>query len=201
MWSFARAGDGPFRADIRHFNGRRWSKVRAPGFFDQVSARSSKDIWATGWINGTKGPIASVFRWNGKSWKRQAATLGSNGQFNDILAKGSRDVWSVGSRSNASVLLHWNGKTWKKVSTPSVRGGLTGLVDDGAGGFWAQGRGKFYHYRAGRWATKTFPSRKPFTTVVSALARVPKTTSIWAVGALEDRRQVNAADVILKYGK
>ncbi|MQY04259.1 hypothetical protein [Actinomadura macrotermitis] len=204
VWSFSRQGDGISQPDVRHYDGTRWSKVRVPGLINEVSAPAGKEIWATGWVKGSRGMEASVFRWDGKSWKKQAQPLGarSGGSLDGIVARSGKDVWVVGGNDDQrAVALHWNGKMWKKAAAPAVKGNMGELIDDGVGGLWAQARGRFWHYRSGKWTSAAFPARSGLATTVEALALVPRTTSVWAVGALEDKRQVSQASVVLKYGK
>ncbi|WP_116022284.1 hypothetical protein [Thermomonospora umbrina] len=204
VWSFGRAGAGPIGPDVRHYNGRRWRRVKAPGLIVRADAVSGKDVWATGWTPGERGPIPTVMRWNGTSWRKQAQPLGVRATgtvAGGVLALGSKNVWVAGADSTGrGLLLRWNGKTWSKRPAP-IKGTLSELVDDGNGGLWMLAGRRLVHYKAGKWTTRAVPGRTGLQTEIGVLARVPKTTSIWAVGALVDKKSIDKSSVVLKYGK
>ncbi|WP_131738734.1 hypothetical protein [Actinomadura roseirufa] len=202
VWSFGLAGGGPFTGDVRHYDGRKWSKVKTPGYIAGASAVSGKEIWATGWINGPGGPVPSVLRWDGKTWKKQAEPLGADarGGIEGVLALNGKNVWASGADSaGRGVLLHWNGKTWSKTSAP-VNARLRELVSDGDGGLWTVAGRTFLHYKSGKWTSVAVPGKSGLQSDVSALARIPKTTSVWGAGALVNSDAVDKSSVLLKYG-
>lgn len=203
VWSFSRTGAGPLIPDVRHYNGRNWSRVKVPGLISQASAVSSKQIWATGWVDGSTGPVPTVMRWNGTSWKKQAQPLGARTDgtvAGGVLAFSSTNVWVAGADSTGrGLLLHWNGKTWAKKPAP-VNYVLSDLVYDGNGGLWMLAGQKFVHYKSGKWTTSAVPGKNGLRSEIAALARVPKTTSIWGVGALVNENLINKSSVVLKYG-
>ncbi|MFI6518526.1 hypothetical protein ACIBF1_23425 [Spirillospora sp. NPDC050679] len=202
VWSFARKGWGPFSPDVRHFDGKRWSVVRSPGWITEASAVSGKDVWATGWVEAPGAPVPTVLRWDGRSWKKQAQPLGKDGSLHDVLAFSAKNVWASGQDgAGRGVLLRWDGRTWKKSFAPNTKKALTGLAYDGAGGLWMRAGDRFLRYRAGKWSSVAVPAKPGYRTAVSDIAYVPKSTSVWAVGSLEDKRQVARYDAILKYGK
>lgn len=202
VWSFGVTGFGPATPDLRHYNGRNWSKVKAPGLISKWSALSSKDIWATGWIDaGTGGPIPTVMRWDGKSWKKHSQPLGTGYEgtvAGGVLAFSTTNVWVSGmDAAGRGLLLRWNGKTWKKYVAP-VKDVLSDLVYDGDGGLWMRAGQKFLRLNSGKWTTTSVPGRTGLRTEVSALARVPKTTSVWGVGSLTDKDLIDTSSVVLK---
>jgi len=78
---------------------------------------------------------------------------------------------------------------------------LSDLVYDGKGGLWMRAGQKLLHYKSGKWKTVSLPRKDGLRPEINALAHIPKTTSVWAVGALADEREVYQSSVILKYGK
>ncbi|WP_067491871.1 hypothetical protein [Actinomadura hibisca] len=203
VWSFAQAGKWETSVpDVRHFNGRSWSKVRVPGPIAGASAVSGKSIWATSWAKGKQGPKPTLLRWNGKTWAQRSLPLGEGSGIGGVLAFSDKNVWVSGMNPGAlGVLLHWNGKSWKTVVAPKTSGVLQNLVYDGNGGLWMRAGQRFLHYKSGKWSSAAVPGRPGVRTAIAGLARVPKTTSVWGVGALDDKDWINTASVVVKYGK
>ncbi|MFC4910801.1 hypothetical protein [Actinomadura gamaensis] len=206
VWSFGWKGDGPFYPDVRHYNGSRWSKVAGPGIVFEVRALSSKDIWAVGANAYRAGMAGGVYHWNGKSWKTfRPLPLTSYADYSSVVAKSAKDVWVSGRRTSGETstpfLAHWNGSSWKQVAAPKTKQGLTALTKDGASGFWAEADGRFFHYSKGKWTSTPVPSRSGYKTAVYGMAFIPGGTSVWAVGALQDKREVARYDAILKLGR
>ncbi|MBW8485761.1 hypothetical protein [Actinomadura parmotrematis] len=202
VWSFAQTGGwDASKPDVRHYNGKKWSKVASPGIIREVSPGTGKDLWATAWVKGPQSLVPAVLRWDGKTWKKQAQPFGTEGQsaLNGILARGSKNVWAVGYLGSKSAVVHWDGKTWKKFAAPNSTEALGTLVDDGAGGLWAKGSKHFFHYRNGAWTATAIPARSGLTTQVATLAHVPKTTSTWGVGALDDSDWIHRYNLVLKF--
>lgn len=106
-----------------HWNGRSWTRVRAPGLSSLaglwgVAAVSGADAWVTG-PPGQGGN--GVGQWNGRSWRTvQAPDPGGDRAENAVAASSATDVWVVGADttetsrrvSSTTVILHWDGSAW-----------------------------------------------------------------------------------------
>ncbi|GAA1566486.1 hypothetical protein GCM10009678_56700 [Actinomadura kijaniata] len=182
-------GPNPYGGDVRFFDGRRWREVSTPGFLHSISALSDRDAWAVGagWSSNQPVP-AYLVRWNGKTWNDHPLPKSLTGLGNpqsgrsypasgwEILARTDRDVWLLGNG-----LHHWDGRRWNPVPTPG-KGDLKSLTDDGAGGLWFKSGKGLVHYRAGKWIKPQRLDPLGKTSEISAMTRVPGTSSMWALG-------------------
>jgi hypothetical protein len=130
---------------VLHWNGRRWSQVRAPSpggikagdvsALDAVRCPTAADCWAA----GTSGQVSTsggafdneVLHWNGRKWatiKVPSPGQPDNGRTENALnalscTSGGR-CWAVGSDSATSgslnESLHWNGRAWHTVATADL---------------------------------------------------------------------------------
>jgi hypothetical protein len=89
-----------------------------------VSAASASSAWVVGGC-----PAAVILNWNGKSWRRVAVPVPSEGALNAVMALSPTDAWAVGeyfsSTTNGyrTLVDHWNGTSWKQVVSPSPNPG------------------------------------------------------------------------------
>jgi hypothetical protein len=205
VWRFTQAGKAvDFKPDVRHYNGHAWSTVTSPGVIVDASARSATDIWAVAQIKGSTPTSMSslVLHWNGHTWTKPAQPNGVGISFESINARSDSDVWVRGMYSNGTgnVFLHWNGHFWYALQpVPSVSGNDNGLVNDGQGGFWTTSAISFLHYTGGQWTKTAAPFWQSHQPYMTAIAQVPGTTSVWAVGEI-DLTQTSFRDAIYKYG-
>jgi hypothetical protein len=188
-------------AAAARFNGRHWVAMRLPGndSISQVSALAPDDMWAANGpsvLSAENAPIR-ILHWNGTVWRAVPTqpNLPAKTELVAIAARSNTDIW-IGGNAPApkgkvrQLVWHWNGRSWANVSPPgqpSANNGLNGLVLDGAGGVFElvfkleDFGGNFFspirHYSAGHW-------QAPFSTgwLVSQLAQVPGTTSVWGIG-------------------
>lgn len=204
VWRFAQAGNASdFKPDVRHYNGHAWSTVTSPGVIVDASARSANDIWAVAQIKGKSTPTSSlVLHWNGHTWTKPAEPNGVDIEFQSINARSDSDVWVRGEHSNGSgnVFLHWNGQFWYALQpVPPEQYNDYGLVNDGQGGFWTTSPISFLHYTGGQWTKTAAPLWQGHQPYMAAIAQVPGTTSVWAVG-LFGLTQASVRDAIYRYG-
>lgn len=165
------------------------------------SAVSASDIWATGADVSGARPVPLVARWNGRAWvpdRSVSAVLprptGQTGVgLDQITALSPDDVWADAlvedqGQVTGVVVVHWNGHRWRRVGRSSVGFHLPGAVRDGHGGWWAvpfvQDMAVPYllHERGGRWTRFPLPVRGSQGLDSYALARVPGTSAMLAVG-------------------
>lgn len=172
-----------------------------------VSALSTTDAWAVGGNfaqGGTVGPVVSLIeRWDGTSW--QVVANPGPDFLSGVAAVSATDVWAVGSQwimtdpSTAgykTLTLHWNGTQWSVVpsATPtnSVENMLTSVVAIAANDVWAVGHYStsasgaqplIEHWNGSAWQIVSSPP-VPGTGhgFLTALARVPGTQQLWALG-------------------
>jgi hypothetical protein len=170
-----------------------------------VSALSPTAAWAVGVtyaVGDTIGPIDSLIeQWDGVAWHLVANP--GHDALNSIAADTSHDVWAVGGQLNygtgaGALILHWDGTAWSVV--PGVQPADTTFVTlDGVAAVapqdvWAVGRydaGSAHllqplveHWNGTAWHLVSRPLPLAATNgVLSAVARIPSTTQLWAVGA------------------
>ena len=135
-------GTGPEFNEVLHFNGKKWSRVKAPepggtgagdtDYLDDVACASAKDCWAVGSYEQSGGPyLNETLRWNGKKWSSatspdpagSSSPADGNFIFGDFCSS-PKECWAVGDASNddgatyTNETLRWNGKKWSVSSTP-----------------------------------------------------------------------------------
>jgi hypothetical protein len=183
-----------------HLRAGRWNRLR-PGFtIFRATALSATDVWAVGQRTVKGKQINLVARWDGHNW-RVVKTVVPAG---DIAAASDHDVWAVGRHA-----IHWDGHGWHSTALPRGGAALTRVVPDGNGGAWAISplatACQLLHYTRGRWSCASVPKVNTLldTVLLTSLARVPGTTSVWAAGSVTDSSgQCDCfSGVILKYGR
>jgi hypothetical protein len=200
VWAFSlEAGSQPMLAG--HDVKGSWHKVFLPIIPAQVDAVGPSDIWLSG-FGKNFGP-RELAHWNGTSWHTlsypsapKGATLVPSG----LVATGDRSIWALGEefgpKSGAVKfeLLHWNGN-WSTITVPESIGETNQVASDGHGGLWlittkvgpkgATGT-QLAHYSGGHWTTAAIPTKGKLQTETGALASVPGSRSMWAIGFLVD---------------
>ena len=198
-----------------HFNGRTWRGQTLPGkgSITAVSAVSASSVWAVvgrpnagispGLIGGITKPL--VLHWTAKAGWQQAAVqpaLPAGANLTSVLAGPGGSVWIGGSVKNGAkgttaFAAKWTpaSPAWTVVRLGGPSGGTWELVDmaaDGHGGIWGvalatnvKGQpSRLWHLSGATWsrATPNF-GRQPW--ILTQLAAVPGTASVWGVGALK----------------
>ena len=194
---------------VAHFNGHSWKVVTAPAGNAAISAVSSLspgDIWAVLGrfpMVSTRSTSAgnAVAHWNGRQWNpvRLPGAFTRGASLTSVLARSDHNIWIGGGITNArrgqtEEAANWNGSRWtvsRLSAHPSgVEFQLVSMVPDGSGGLWAVATSeglstsRLWHLHAGRWTgpTRLEPCRR--ACVLTGLAQVPGTTSVWAAGAI-----------------
>jgi hypothetical protein len=212
VWSFGENGSGPFLPFARHFDGTRWRNVPVPGFITGVSALSARDIWGAGAVNGRLGPVPAIMRWTGTRWRVVArpqirGAAGNAAGFDAVAALSDRNVWAAGGFDTRNgvvhaVALHFNGTSWRQFDLGTSNGPLFQIVPDGLGGVWASdNNGSFFHFSHGRWTRIPAPRRTGFATQITALAHIPRTSSLWSTAVLSRGTTGPFIGEILKFGR
>jgi hypothetical protein len=136
---YRRSGVGPQNL-IEHWDGARWSQVKAPDegsdSLSAISAVSSDDAWAVGGTEGFQGD-SLIERWDGSSWSIvQIPHIEHADYLTSVSADSPTDAWAVGAHwvggitgggHYSTLVEHWNGARWKIIKTPEVAA-LTNLT-------------------------------------------------------------------------
>jgi hypothetical protein len=185
VWAFGSAGVGP-GLGTWHYNGHTWTQVTgsADGLVS-ASAVSASNIWAIG--SSAEGPAGDILtHYTGSTWQTVTAPALTGLEFSDILALSSTDVWAAAGNGQGgdAQLVHFNGSQWTSVKAPYSGLVFGDLASDGQGGFWLTAfegsKNWAVHLTAGgQWSRASIASR-----TLDALALLPGTTSLWAVGSV-----------------
>jgi hypothetical protein len=204
-WIFGAAG-------VRHFNGHGWTAFKLPYSLDRASAIAPNDIWAIGADKSTGAPVLAR-RHNGKWALRPLPALASGPPgpvVTDVFARSDKDVWVVGGTVTAHgglrpASLHWHSGTWTQ---PVVHGVdyLGRAIPDGKGGLWAAFAGPYdgsalEHFAGGAWHSVKLPVVTGKATSATALALVPKSTTVFAAGSTVFGGLPATNALILKYSR
>ncbi|WP_106397840.1 hypothetical protein [Actinocorallia populi] len=191
------------------FDGRTWTEKKAKLRLHDFSGR-----YALGWRPAGQ----SLVRWDGKRWtKVRVGALpervkGQRVELDLLEARSPKEIWLTAARysnktSAVTYLLRWDGERWRRerVPLPSVHSSIDRIASDGRGGLWAIGSGRgllqgvdgpgepllYHRLPSGKW--RSVKNGGAF----SDMARVPGTTSLWAVGG----RQALGTSAVFTYGK
>jgi hypothetical protein len=187
------------------------------GSVNAVSASSRSNIW--GWAITPATPHKwEAVHYNGTTWQEvpvPATLLRPKGCPGQILAESAKNVWGTvigeSGLSGPMDLLHWDGKSWHRVGGRRPAGDLTGpIAPDGHGGLWLYAeRSKkiapffvpfFVHYGGGIWKTYPAPTSPVGPVVITAIALIPGTRSVWGVGLIQGI-QISKGAVVVKFGR
>jgi hypothetical protein len=153
-------------SDFEHFDGTQWTFVYSGGTgspdgescVQSISAISSNDVWAAGWINYSGNTSSTqIQHWDGTQWTVTPSPnvgTGSNQLFG-IVALADNNVWAVGDSvapdtgieyPNQTLIEHWDGTSWVVVPSPNVEYNnlvrdnvLQGIVAVSPNDLWAFG--------------------------------------------------------------
>ncbi len=220
VWAFGFSIDrgGQAAPYAAHLRAGTWRVVALPGSASvtDASASSRHSIWAL--IGG--GPQTAtaniLLRWNGSQWNQvsMTASLASSTRLYSVLAVGGGSAWTGGgtpprTTGPTGVAALWDGSGWqvsrlRRMLTPAVNAEFS-LARDGQGGAWAAAGGfgpahwQLWHYTGGQWMLPVNLNTTGTRAFLGGLARVPGTTSMWAVG----ERLAGSADqgMIAGYGQ
>lgn len=143
-----------------------------------------------------------VLHWTPKTGWRQAAqqpNLAATDELVTGVAERGGHVWFGGSANNSangtsSLTAEWNGTRWSVSDLPgsasSADWQLVEMAPDGTGGIWAladdsnSGAERIWHLQGASWS-KAKPAFGKHPWELETLALVPRTHSVWAVGAVK----------------
>jgi hypothetical protein len=209
------------------YNGHIWRRVRTPGAALAVSALSSRDMWVIGPTLKTAGrtlarQVMVAMHWIGRSWHvihvpkimtriREHSLAGAF-----AAVTGPRAVWwcyqVTGTEPSLVGLLRWNGTRWHRIILPKAIAGIEAMTQDGHGGIWlitdtypygpyGLTQQYWYHYSHGRWTRQLVPSPRAYNDTLFAMAWIPKTSGLWAVGEADRNYGNSSIGVITRYGR
>ena len=106
-----------------HWDGSTWTleATPTPGInsgIDQISAVSSSDVWAVGWIfTHRRHPTRFEplgLHWDGGAWSRVVIPggRGSRDLATGVSAVSGTDAWMCGYSGQHPLVRHWDGTTW-----------------------------------------------------------------------------------------
>lgn len=161
---------------VLRWNGRRWSRVAAPGvpgfgyvMLLGVGVRSATDAWAVGEAESTTRPVVRpvIEHWNGYRWTLIAnPPVPPMTALSGVTVAADGEAWAVGTPftdTGRGVVLHWTRHAWVTSGTPTTGGsvfmnGVTALRPDNV---WAVGSASTaggpylpyaLHWNGPRWA-------------------------------------------------
>jgi len=207
VWAFGFSTDSSNLRNTlaEHWDGSTWKVVSTPNVIGtdntltSGAANTSTNVWAGGAINCQTGNCQTLTeRWNGTKWKIVPSpnVNGFSNPINAMASNGKNDIWAIGDYYTGTTFdtlaEHWNGTSWSIVSSPNTT--FTALIGSAAvntSDVWAVGyyqNGSIYqpysmNWNGSVWAT-VFPA--PVATIggfLTAAARIPGSTNVWAVGA------------------
>ena len=182
-----------------------------------VAAITSKNAWTTGaFVRGSAFQTLAE-HWNGTKWVI-VATPDVNTKanpFNGIAATSAKDVWAVGDFYTGTIFNtlaeHWNGTAWSIVPSPNQASSSTALFGAtavNAGDVWAVGdyanaagfaQTYTMNWNGSSWSTVASPNVGPYDSFLSATAKIPGTTDVWAVGGTGNADHSNHLTLIEKF--
>ncbi len=193
---------------IEHWNGTKWNLSSSPvvsGRLFSVAAIAAKDAWAVGSYAGQSGIQTLVEHWNGTAWSVVSSPSPSAiNTLNSVVKISANDVWAAGDSTNSStpsadytpLIEHWNGTTWSVVS--AVLAGSSDLVNGMAAvssndiivvGDYRTSvdpGGPYFtlveQWNGSQWKVVNSPSPGSLDSDLTAVARVPSSSHLWAVG-------------------
>ncbi len=212
VWSVGSQPQGGLNVVLtQHWDGSTWSVVPAPqpsdpsSFFDDVTALSSRNVWAVGNSVNQRGVLVSnlVEHWDGSSWQIVPSpdVTSRDNVLYAISAVSPGDIWAVGYTDKSTgahhfnpLALHWDGTAWMIVPTPATDGGsLLAVKAFASDNVWAVGEHQvlsghtvtsttyILHWDGALWSNVPSPNQP---VAVNALYGVSgaSSTDLWAVG-------------------
>ena len=173
-----------------------------------MAAVSGTDAWAVGSRPDRAGfPVTLAEHWNGTAWRQVPAPSpkpplppSPADVLYAVATVSAVDAWAVGGAGEmsgqmaAGLAEHWNGRHWVAATIPRLREGgqLEGVAAVSAREVWAVGSGGVtsaygsqvayaLRWDGARWSRVPVPVPGMFHGL-NAVARIPGTRQLWAVG-------------------
>ncbi len=206
---------GPYAPMIERWNGSRWKIVETQdppngGELDAITAVSEDDAWAVG--NSGVADHALTEHWDGRSWQIVPdASTDPLTLLGGVAATSGSDVWAVGESlaTEKRLLEHWDGKAWSVVDDFGTGyGQLNDLVARSPSSVWAVGEHQPHRgpiltltewWNGAAWRVVRSPQGRYAESNLFAVASVPGTKQMWAVGISTPSDGSAAAQLIELY--
>ncbi|HET7018436.1 MAG TPA: hypothetical protein VFI65_31240 [Streptosporangiaceae bacterium] len=201
-WAVGSNQAGPI---VEHFNGSKWSLIKAPALNGQLgellaAAAFPGGAWAVG-ANGTLGeggkPV--IYRLTGTN-KVQSVPLPKlpTGGLTDVSVTSAKDAWAGGFLGHGTeLLLHWNGTAWKRVSFPG-KGKVTSVLGITGSSVWVTDRSlngdtpaQMWNWNGKKWHQTTIPALNGKAGYTLKGLSATSTKDLWAVGYFIDSNVVS----------
>lgn len=179
-----------------HWNGNSWSIISTPNptntsALTSVSAISSNDIWAVGWVGCCD--YALVEHWDGTQWSVVSTPHQGTSFLYAATAISPNDVWAGGivyGSYGQTLTEHWNGTQWSVVSSPNegtVYNYINSMSALSTNDVWAVGYyfnpGQSFtlieHWNGTQWSIVKSPATAGY--VLNGVAAIAS-NNVWAVG-------------------
>jgi hypothetical protein len=143
--------------------------------------------------------VPLVARWNGTRWRLvDAAPVRDDDYIRGVAASSGRDAWFVGEADDPApnydahpLIEHWDGSAWSAVDSPPASY-LAGVVALSPTDAWLVGddadKTLAQHWDGTAWKTVSTPNANESPSSLNSLnavARVPGTRMLWAVGSYD----------------
>lgn len=196
---------------VLHWDGQQWQRISVlthAGALDNVvgpiKVLSSSNIWTSGDYATGDNNFNMVEHWNGTGWNIVPAPNPSKyiNKLADLAPVSANDIWAVGDeyKDNFSpphtLIEHWNGMSWSIVPAPPTEinnDSLNAVAALSPNNIWATGmygtaKGTTHmlieHWDGTKWSVVPGPTAGPMT-VLTSIARVPGSNSLWATGYVD----------------
>lgn len=183
-----------------------------------VSALSPSRAWAVGqtFVGDGNGQAATLIEsWDGASWRIASSSVA--GGLSGVAAVSPYDVWAVGAQTvemggHLALIERWNGTRWSVMPSPEevsahFNSSLSSVVALAANDVWAVGSygdpGRIWPLTE-RWdgaAWKVVVAPDPpgaWDSKLNAVARIPGTNQLWAVGSTLKTQPVNYSQALIE---
>ncbi|HEV2375041.1 MAG TPA: hypothetical protein VGS19_23135 [Streptosporangiaceae bacterium] len=199
------SGGGPLQTLAERWDGTDWDVVPSPNVgtgsnsLGAVVALSATDAWAVGASSETPSSSqALIEHWDGTTWSVVSSpTLTGNVNLAGLTAvRSTSQLWASGGTGNATLTEHFDGTSWSVVPSPNAPGStggdfLYGTRAVAASNVWAVGSTGSggnpvltltEHWDGTSWSVIPSPNPSAVGNVLFAVAPIPGTTQVWAVG-------------------
>lgn len=146
-----------------------------------------------------------MLSWDGSAWKHPlVSSPEGSAHVNGLVSSGGTDY------AYGDTLLRRTPHGWQRVKIPDGVT-FTAAAGDGHAGLWLGAGSRYYHYRGGHWSSTAVadPVRSIFgacppsecgSPIITAMAQVPGSTSVWSVIRSENAEQmIPEATVVQRY--
>jgi hypothetical protein len=189
----------------RHWNGRKWSRVRSPNpskdpcfganYLTGVAGLAPNDLWAVGYQTGEPGYSPLRLHWDGTTWRALGEHVPFAYQYlHGLAVVAADDVWAAGwswtsRRGTQGYAEHFDGARWKRVRLPVLEDeySLSAVSAIDSDDVWAVGyRGAgaqpvALHWDGAAWAVVAMPTLPDGSNILTGVTAL-SSDDVWAVG-------------------